>query len=157
MLAYKARVASASRLIPIVKSPSYEIHTDPLEACNVFANFYSLLYTSESSPQDWDGHKPLDALILPQVSADNSNDLGAPLTAVEIAEAIKSPQSGKSPGPDGYATEFYRTVADLLTVILVSVYNDTFDKGQLLPSSLFFFFVSPCDLCLLNLDALFEH
>ena len=100
-------MAGASRLIPRVKSPTGDITTDPAEISNIFSAYYSELYTSESSPQDWDSPNPLDTLAYPQVDGRGSGDLGAPLTISEVTEAIKSLQSGKSPGPDGYSTEFF--------------------------------------------------
>ena len=134
LLAYQARVAAASRLVPRIKSSAGEIVTDPTNISNVFSDFYSSLYTSESNVLDWEGPNPLDPLTYPKMEEAAANSLGAPLTAHEITEAIKSLQSGKSPGPDGYTTDFYKAFGHILAPILVRVYNDAFEKGQLPPS-----------------------
>lgn len=134
LLAYQVRAAAASRFVPRVKSPTGETVTDLTNISNVFSDFYSNLYTSESNALDWEGPNPLDSLTYPQMEEETANSLGAPLTAHEVTEAIKSLQSGKSPGPDGYTTDFYKAFAHKLVPILVRVYNDAFQKGQLPPS-----------------------
>lgn len=101
LLAYQTCTASTSRLIPRIKSSTGKIKTDPIEICNVFSDFYSLLYSSKSSSQNWDGCTPLDGLTFPKIKLESSNDLGAPLTPPEIVVAIKSLQTGKSSDPDG--------------------------------------------------------
>ena len=37
-------------------------------------------------------------------------DLERPLRVDEVKEAIRSMQSGKAPGTDGYGTEFYKDI-----------------------------------------------
>lgn len=68
LLAYQARVASASRRIPRIKSPTGDITTDPTEISDIFSNYYSKLYSSEFSPHDWDSPNPLNRLAYPQVN-----------------------------------------------------------------------------------------
>lgn len=52
------------------------------------------------------------------------NKLDAPLTVEEIKIAIKSMQSGSSPGPDGLPIELYKTYADKLAPSSVDMFND---------------------------------
>ena len=80
--------------------------TDPTNISNVFSDFYSGLYTSESNALDWEEPNPLDSLAHPWVGEDAATSLGALLTVLEITETIRALQSGKSPGPDGYTTDF---------------------------------------------------
>ena len=134
LLAYQAKVANASRLIPRIQMPDGEIVTDPAKISKTFSDYYTNLYASETCTQDWEEPNPLDNLEYPQVGENLINGLGAPLTVLEVSEAIKSLQSGKSPGPDGYTTEFFKTFSDALAPILVRVYNDAFSKGRLPPS-----------------------
>lgn len=60
--------------------------------------------------------------------------MGAPITISEVEEAIKSLQSSKSPGPDGYTTEFYKAFHTKLAPILVRVFNEALMKGHLPPT-----------------------
>lgn len=45
--------------------------------------------------------------------------------------AIKSMQSGKAPGPDGYGTEFYKTFWGKLAPILLDMFNESLENGSL--------------------------
>lgn len=42
--------------------------------------------------------------------------------------------NGKSPGPDGFIVEFYKTYSSLLAPILLRMYNDSLKNGKLPPS-----------------------
>ena len=44
-----------------------------------------------------------------------SCNLGRPISLLEIQEAIKVMQNGKSPGPDGYTVQFYKTTHNSCT------------------------------------------
>ena len=131
LLAHQARSTAASRLISKIKSPTGETLTDTRDINTAFLNFYSELYSSECSPDIWDLNNPLDNLNYPVMDASVSEDLGGPITLLEIHEAIQSMQNGKSPGPDGYTVEFYKTFSHLLSPILLELYNDSFQKGRL--------------------------
>ena len=49
----------------------------------------------------------------------------------EVKEAIRSMQSGKAPGSDGYGTEFYKTFSDKLAPILLDMFNESLANGSL--------------------------
>ncbi|KAF7643420.1 hypothetical protein LDENG_00239880 [Lucifuga dentata] len=53
----------------------------------------------------------------------------------EIQEAIKSLQSGKSPGPDGFPVEFYKKFPKELSSVLTDMYHTCLSNG-LLPTTL---------------------
>lgn len=89
LLAYQVRAAAASRLVPRIKLSSEEIVTDPTNISNVFSDFYSGLYASESNALDREGPNPLDSLTYPQVGEDAATSLGAPLTVLEITEELE--------------------------------------------------------------------
>lgn len=134
LLAYRARAEAASRLIPRIRLDSDEVTSDPAAINNAFTDYYSDLYSSEISPLDWEGPNPLDLLTYPQIDLTVAANLGAPITLSEVKEAIKALQSNKSPGPDGYTTEFFKTYSAALAPILVRVFNDARGKGLLPPT-----------------------
>ena len=125
LLAHQARTAALSRLIPRIKLPSGSTVTDPKLINDAFLNFYSDLYTSEYSPEIWKNHNPLEDLSYPKVDGNLADKLGAPIAAAEVREAIGQLQNGKSPGPDGFVVEFYKTYSTLIIPHLVNVYNES--------------------------------
>lgn len=46
------------------------------------------------------------------------------IAPTEVQEAIGSLQSGKSPGPDGLAVEYYKSFSPLLALVLRDMYNE---------------------------------
>lgn len=51
----------------------------------------------------------LDNLKISELSPDDGERLDRPITKEEIELAVSSLQSGKSPGPDGFPAEFFRS------------------------------------------------
>lgn len=118
MLAFQSRTVRASRLIPKIKSPKGDVVSDPEEINLIFSKYYSDLYSSECNSKIWKGPNPFDQLIFPCVTDGSTDDLGRPVSIIEVQEAIHSLQNGKSPGPDGFTIEFYKTFSSVLAPIL---------------------------------------
>lgn len=47
-------------------------------------------------------------LTYPKVDSNLAAKLGAPLSLLEVREAVGQLQNGKSPGPDRFVLEFYK-------------------------------------------------
>lgn len=71
---------------------------------------------------------------LPSLSQDQRNNLDAHITQGEISTAISSLQSGKSPGPDGLPSDFFKKLSSDLTPAMCSVFSDSLSSGSLPPS-----------------------
>ncbi len=52
----------------------------------------------------------------------------APITLKEIEEAIKSLQVNKSPGTDGFKSEFYHMFSKNIAPFLLRVYQESINK-----------------------------
>ena len=57
--------------------------------------------------------------------------LEEPISTTEIMKAIQSMQSGKSPGPDGYPSDFYKKFSTQLSPILRSVFEESYTSQSL--------------------------
>lgn len=56
------------------------------------------------------------------------------LTVEEITLAIRSMQSGKSPGPDGFPTDFFKKFSEQLSPLLLSVFKESLSSKILPPT-----------------------
>ena len=85
------------------------------------------------TPQSTLVHKnsTLDKIEFPQIPEDKEEMLGAPITTAEVQKAIKSLQSCKSPGPDGFTSEYYKSFSIFFSPYLTDMYNEAFALGRL--------------------------
>lgn len=133
ILANQLRGMQAKQMIMKIRNID-EVTTDPAKINDKFKEFYSKLYTSEFQPNTQSMDAFLGQVDFPQVSEDVKNRLDEPITADEITVAISSMQSGKSPGPDGFPSEFYRASSAKLVPLLASVLEESFRAGGLPPT-----------------------
>lgn len=76
----------------------------------------------------------LEWVDLPYLTDAAREKLDSPLTHKEIQVAVKSLQSGKTPGPDGYPAEFYKQYADDLLPTYRELLVMALEGGTLPPS-----------------------
>jgi hypothetical protein len=62
--------------------------------------------------------------------------LDAPITGKEVLQATLSMPKGRVPGPDGIPCKFFQVLADLVIPLLVTVFNEAWEKGQFPPDFL---------------------
>ena len=88
-----------------------EIHTE-------LAQHYTSVYSScvMASTSELAGF--LAEVTFPKATPEQVEDLNAPLSLTEIKSASSSLATGKTPGPDGFPSEFYKAYADQLAPAL---------------------------------------
>ncbi|MBN3318674.1 CAPS2 protein, partial [Atractosteus spatula] len=79
------------------------------EIQNTFANYYRKLYTQPHSESEDKMDTFLESLSLPTLMDDQNNILSATITPEEFNSVITSLRAYKSPGTDGFNSEWYKT------------------------------------------------
>ena len=80
--------------------------------------------------------KFLEKHNLPRLKQEEIENIIRPITSTEFDTVIKNLPTNKSPGPDGFTDEFYQTIREELTPILLKLFQNTADRGTL-PNSFY--------------------
>jgi hypothetical protein len=86
------------------------------------------------NPEEMD--KFLDTYNHPKLNQEEINHLNRSVTHNEIEAAIKSLPKKKSPGPDGFCTEFYQTFKAELIPTLLKLFHEI-ERDGTLPNSFY--------------------
>jgi hypothetical protein len=73
----------------------------------------------------------LDRYQIPKLNQGQINHLNSPITPKEIEAVIKSLQTKKGPGPDGFSAEFYQTFKEYLIPIFFKLVHKIETEGTL--------------------------
>lgn len=129
LLALRLKQSERLASVDAVKDPSGVVITQPPLVNNVFREFYSELYKSETPDDLTDMHAFLSPLELPSLSTEEANQLDAPLTLEELRSAAVSMTRHKSPGLDGIPPELFVELWDLVGPLLVKSIQHSLDVG----------------------------
>ena len=80
--------------------------------------------------------KFLEKQNLPRLNQEEIENINRPITSTEIETVIKNLRTNKSPGPDGFTGEFYQTLREELTPILLKLFQNIATRGTL-PNSFY--------------------
>ena len=135
LLYWLAADSRPSQIIPYVldRSGTPRYQTEDIAA--TFAEYYKTLYTAQPR-SDREIERPMIMdLPLPCLSRIASQSLENPFTIEEIGKATRDMKTGKTPGPDGFPVEYFRTFGDELGEHLLSSFEEAVEKAMFPPET----------------------
>uniref|UniRef100_A0A803JHH5 Reverse transcriptase domain-containing protein n=1 Tax=Xenopus tropicalis TaxID=8364 RepID=A0A803JHH5_XENTR len=134
LLAYLSKSRDSQTLIPRIRDPNGVLATTPSVILDIFAKYYQDTYQSlyQATPEDLTAF--LNKIEFPTLPPAEAARMDAPITEMEVAEALAALPSGKTPGPDGFPVAWYNLQGPLLVHHLHQTYLNAIEKGQLPPS-----------------------
>ena len=73
----------------------------------------------------------LEKYNLPKLNQEEIENINRPITTMEIETVIKYFPTNKSPGPDSFTAEFYQKLREVLTPILLKLFQKIIEEGKL--------------------------
>uniref|UniRef100_A0A8C5QNM6 Reverse transcriptase domain-containing protein n=1 Tax=Leptobrachium leishanense TaxID=445787 RepID=A0A8C5QNM6_9ANUR len=124
--------------IPKIRTPTGDITLRPEEISATFRDYYASLYnlSGTTSPPPGAIRDYLAANLRVRLRDTEAEQLEEPISAGEIAAALKSAKNGKSPGPDGLPVEYYKELRDTLVPHMVTTFNAITAETPLHPHTL---------------------
>ena len=86
-------------------------------------DYYKQLYANKMDNME-EMAKFLEMHNLPRLNQEEIENINTPVTSTEIQTVIKNLPTNKSPGPDGFTGEFYQTIREELTPILLTLFQN---------------------------------
>lgn len=131
LLAWLSKEQSVGMTIGQIQAGDGTLTSTPEGINDVFASYYQTLYQSQTSHAPEDLLAYLEKIDIPTLTQTYADKLDAPINIEEIQKALKMMQTGKTPGPDGFPVEFYKTYAEQLAPRLQSLFAHSFQEGRL--------------------------
>ena len=134
LLALRLKKQQSSNIVQKVISEGVT-YTKPDEISNSFADFYKTLYKNTDTCTDNEELEHfLEKIKLPELLEYTSEKLDRPITEEEILQVISTLKNNKSPGPDGFINEFYKTFKETVSPLLLRAYHHALESGEMAPS-----------------------
>lgn len=105
------------------------------EFCSFYSNLYNLPIPLTSQQIETCTSEFLSSINIPRISEVDIHQLLQPFTTEEVEKVLMSIPSGRSPGPDGFPSSYYKKYKDILVPHFVTACNLLLTGGSLTPQA----------------------
>ena len=120
-----------SKLITKLETDQGNIITDQKDILKETKNFYKKLYSKKPRPQIYNILEKLDTLQFNTLSDSEAAEIEGKITYDEALQFLKKMKNDKSPGSDGFTTEFFKFFWLDLGHFIVRYINYSYDKEEM--------------------------
>ena len=113
-----------------IRNEKGEVTTDIAEIQRIIRGYYEQLYGNIMDNLE-EMNRFSEKFYLPRLNQEEIEIMNNPITSTEIEAVIKNLPKSKSPGPDGFTGEFYRTFRENLRPILLKRFPKITEEGTL--------------------------
>ncbi|XP_030047996.1 probetacellulin [Microcaecilia unicolor] len=131
LLAKVAKAWSDRTFIPTILAPDGSRKSCPKDILTIFRDYFSRMYQPEAQQGGPQLEEYLRDAGLPVLSPIIRDQLNAPLQAREVQQTIRGLSLGKTPGLDGFSTEYYKLLSLQLSVPLTLHLDAAVEVGRL--------------------------
>ena len=121
-----------SKIVPKLETSDGKILTDQHEILKESENFYKKLYSNKDDTlSEINLREYLQNINLPKLTDNESNQLEGQITLSELSIALQNMKNNKSPGTDGFSSEFFKVFWKKLGTFVMRAVNHSYLTGEL--------------------------
>lgn len=130
LLAWLGHKEIESRWVLSIKEQEV-VHTTPENIAGAFERYYKALYEARTQAGDSQIRQYLQRIDMPNLTPDKRDSLEGDLILAEVTDAIGPQKAGKTPGPNGLPSEFFKMNTALLAPHLLKMFLESKEQGCL--------------------------
>uniref|UniRef100_A0A2D4K5G4 Uncharacterized protein n=1 Tax=Micrurus paraensis TaxID=1970185 RepID=A0A2D4K5G4_9SAUR len=128
-LSFKLKKEREKRTIQQLQDEKGIYHSDLEKKKQIIYQYFQGLYKKEEVEEEYI-RKYLEKEQTPIITEELKENLNRKITTGEVIQAIRSQKNNKTPGPDGLSGEFYKILEEILSPVMVDLYNEVLTNSS---------------------------